>query len=50
MRCRDCAHYREIDSTRGDCFGAEVEGDRDPKESERCKGQYFKPKTPTRQE
>ncbi|MEK9149511.1 MAG: hypothetical protein AAB267_05635, partial [Candidatus Desantisbacteria bacterium] len=43
-RCRDCNHYKPIDDEKGDCFGAEVLGDRDPAESEKCEGRFFEPK------
>ena len=44
MKCRDCIHYKEIDETKGTCFDVEIEGDRDPKDSETCKGLGFRPK------
>ena len=44
MKCRECFHYKEIDSAKGACFGVEIDGDRDPKDSPKCKGDYFKPK------
>lgn len=44
MKCRDCANYQEIDEAKGTCFGVEVEGDRNPKDSEKCQGKFFKPK------
>ena len=42
MKCKDCAHYRATIETMGTCFGIEVEGEKDPRESFRCKGRYFK--------
>lgn len=43
-RCRDYDHYKPIDDEKGDCFGVEVSGNRDPAESEKCGGKFFKPR------
>ena len=44
VRCKDCVHYREVDAAHGTCFGVEIEGERNPKDSELCEGKYFVPK------
>ncbi|MCK9432505.1 MAG: hypothetical protein M0R00_06070 [Candidatus Omnitrophica bacterium] len=43
MKCRECENYKPIDSRKGACFGAVIKGDRDPKDSEKCQGRFFKP-------
>ncbi len=40
-KCKECKHYELIDDKRGRCFGVEIEGDRDPNDSEKCQGKYF---------
>ncbi len=30
--CKECANYKEIDETKGDCFGHEVAADMDSSE------------------
>jgi hypothetical protein len=42
MKCLEHGHYKPIDEEKGDCFGAIVPGDRDPKASEKCQGKFFK--------
>jgi hypothetical protein len=46
VKCKDCAHYKPIVGKNGfgDCFGVEVPGNRDPKDSPKCRGEYFKAK------
>lgn len=44
MKCRDCEHYKPVDDQKGDCFGAVIEGNRDPKDSEKCLGKFFRPR------
>jgi hypothetical protein len=39
--CRDCKFYKEIDETKGDCYGHEVPADRD---AEECPQNAFQPK------
>lgn len=39
--CKDCKFYKEIDATKGDCFGHEVNPDRDVSE---CPANAFQPK------
>lgn len=43
VKCADCSHYKPIAEKEGfgDCFGAEVPGERDPKDSQMCKGEGF---------
>jgi len=36
--------YELIDDKKGRCFGMEIDGDRDPKNSEKCQGKYFEPR------
>ncbi len=40
-KCSECSFYQEIDDTKGDCFGHEVQADRDTSE---CPTNAFKPK------
>ena len=42
--CMDCAHYKPINSREGfgTCFGVEIQGNRNPKDSQKCGGKYFK--------
>jgi hypothetical protein len=46
VKCMDCTHYKPISNKEGfgDCFGAEVPGNRDPQDSPKCGGEYFKAK------
>lgn len=46
VKCMDCAHYKPLPEKEGlgNCFGAEVPGERDPKDSPMCKGEGFKPR------
>jgi len=44
MKCRDCFHYKEANPNKGRCFGVEIDGNRDIKDSDKCKGKYFKPR------
>ncbi|MFQ6066660.1 MAG: hypothetical protein ACE5K3_05225 [bacterium] len=43
-KCRECAHYEPVDEKKGRCFGVEISGDRDPKDSEKCGGRFFEAK------
>ncbi len=42
--CKECAFYKEVDETKGDCFGHEVPADRDVTE---CPTNAFKSKEET---
>jgi len=39
--CSECKFYKEIDETKGDCFGHEVQADMDV---EKCPANAFQPK------
>ena len=39
--CKDCKFYKEIDKTKGDCYGHEVPGNRD---ASKCPVKAFQPK------
>ena len=41
ITCKDCKFYKEIDEIKGDCFGHEVQGNRDSLE---CPENAFQPK------
>lgn len=46
VKCNECEHYNPLESKPGfgTCFDVEIPGNRDPKDSQKCKGKYFKPK------
>jgi len=44
--CVECQFYKPLENKPGFglCFGVEIPGDRNIKDSPKCKGKYFKPR------
>jgi hypothetical protein len=44
VKCMDCVYYKPIRNKEGfgTCFGVEIPGNMNPKDSPKCKGEYFK--------